>query len=289
MKTVLIIGCGDIGQRVALLWQQKDASVYGLARSEQSADRLKSLYIQPIQGDLGQPESLQGIFKDCIEGAVVYYFAPPPSEGVSDIFMHNFLDAVEIGIKPAKIIQISTTAVYGDCQGAWITEEQAVNPQTDRGWRRLDAENTLRSWSEKTGVPVVTLRVGGIYGPGRLPITRLKKGLPILKEGESPFTNRIHQDDLAQVCLAAARFGKAGEVYNVSDGQPSTMSYYFKAVAKAQGLPLPPEVSREEAENVLTEGMLSYLKESRRLDNKKMLKDFHILLHYANLEDGLSQ
>jgi nucleoside-diphosphate-sugar epimerase len=121
----------------------------------------------------------------------------------------------------------------------------------------------------------------------------LKKGLPILKEEESPYTNRIHEDDLAQICIAACENGKVGspnvEIYNVSDGQPSTMSYYFKTVAKANGIPQPPEVSRAEAQKVMTAGMLSYLKESRRLDNRKMLNDLKIVLLYPRLEKGLGQ
>ena len=300
MNPVLIIGCGDIGQRVARLCQAKGATVYGLVRSEVSAKVLQNLNISPILGDLSQPELLQGLFSSLsisTGGAEIYYFAPPPIEGTSDPYIHNFLTTLSVDdhpeIQPSKIILISTTAVYGDCQGKWITEEQPVNPQTDRGLRRLDAENTLRSWSEKTGVPIVILRVGGIYGVGRLPLARLQKGLPILKESESPFTNRIHQDDLAQICVAAAEHAKGGDhnedIYNVSDGQPSTMSFYFKAVAKANGLAQPPEVSRDEAVKVMTAGMLSYLKESRRLDNKKMLKDFQITLRYKNLEEGLKK
>lgn len=298
MNSVLIIGCGDIGQRVAKICQKEGARVFALARSKKSAHRLQGMNIHPIQGDLSRRESIQGVFSDnaeWIRGADIYYFAPPPSEGSTDPYMRNFLAGLSIQAEkdPAKIILISTTAVYGDCQGKWITEEQPVNPQTDRGSRRLDAENSLRNWSEKTGVPVVILRVGGIYGDGRLPIARLQKGLPILSEEESPFTNRIHQDDLSQICVAAARYGNAGEsmveIYNVSDGEPSTMSYYFKAVAKACGITQPPEVSRAEAEKVMSEGMLSYLKESRRLDNKKMLRDLHIVLAYENLEEGLEQ
>jgi len=300
MKNTVIIGCGDIGQRVARLCQNKGTVVYGLARNLESEKRLKAAGINPIRGDLSQSESLQGVFRDnaeSIKGADVYYFAPPPVEGTTDPFMHNFLAALSANGQPdnlpAKIVQISTTAVYGDCQGEWITEQQATNPQTDRGLRRLDAENALRLWSEKTGVPIVILRVAGIYGKGRLPLGRLKKGLPILKEEESPYTNRIHQDDLAQICVAAAEHGKAGssnvEIYNVSDGQPSTMSYYFKAVAKVNEIPQPPEVSRAEAQKVMTAGMLSYLKESRRLDNKKLLEDLQITLQYKNLEEGLRE
>jgi nucleoside-diphosphate-sugar epimerase len=185
-------------------------------------------------------------------------------------------------------VLLSTTAVYGDCEGKWITEAQAVNPQTARGRRRLDAENVLQQWAQQHGVAYVILRVGGIYGPGRLPLARIKQGLPILRESESPYTNRIHQDDLASICVAAAERGKSGEIFNISDGQPSTMSHYFKAIASAVGLPQPPEVSLDEATRVMSAGMLSYLKESRRLDNRKLREQLGVELVYADLSAGLS-
>jgi nucleoside-diphosphate-sugar epimerase len=203
--------------------------------------------------------------------------------------IHRFLATIAKNALPEKLVLLSTTAVYGDCHGEWITETHPVNPQTARGRRRLHAEQAARAWSENTGVPVVILRVGGIYGPGRFPLARIEQGLPILTEAESPFTNRVHQDDLARICIAAAESGTAGEVYNVSDGQPSTMSRYFKDVAKAHGLPLPPEVSLEEAQQVMSAGMLSYLKESRRLDNCKLVEELDIVLQYPNLEAALSK
>jgi nucleoside-diphosphate-sugar epimerase len=205
--------------------------------------------------------------------------------------MHHFLSAIKSDALPDKMILISTTAVYGDCHGDWITENQPVNPQTNRGNRRLDAENASRVWAEKNNIPLVILRVGGIYGPGRLPIARLKKGLPILHEEESPYTNRIHQDDLANICVEAAKYvknsGHQVAIFNVADGQPGTMSQYFKDVAKACGLPLPPEVTREEAQQQMTAGMLSYLRESRRIDNTKLISELNLDLKYPTLEEGL--
>ena len=287
MKTVLIIGCGDIGQRVAQLCQQKGAQqVYGLVRSDDTIRQLETQSITPIRGDLNQVETLQDL---PTKEATIFYFAPPPKEGSTDPHLRNFLSTITVDNYPAKFILISTTAVYGDCQGAWITEDQPVNPQTDRGRRRLDGENALEQWAQRTGVPSTILRVGGIYGPGRYPIARLQKGLPILREEDSPYTNRIHQDDLAMICMAAADWGVAGDIYNVADGQPGTMSGYFKTVAKAAGLPLPPEVSRSEAEKQMTPGMLSYLQESRRLDNSKLIKGLQVNLRYPNLEMGLKQ
>ncbi len=285
MKTVLIVGCGDIGERIAALCAKQNLPVFGLVRSEASVSRLKQAGITPMQAGLADAQSLTDL---PTAGATIIYLAPPPSEGDTDPLIRCFLAAIPGQQLPERLVLLSTTAVYGDCQGEWIDETHPVNPQTARGQRRLDAEQAVREWSNKTGVAIVILRVGGIYGPGRLPIARIEKGLPILKESESPFTNRIHQDDLAQVCVAAAERGRAGEIYNVSDGQPSTMSRYFKDIARVYDLSMPPEVSLEEAQQVMSAGMLSYLSESRRLDNSKMVEGLGVVLKYPILESGLS-
>ena len=235
------------------------------------------------------PDSKKVLAELPVRKSTILYLAPPPSEGDTDPFIRQFLSALSEDALPEKLVLLSTTAVYGDCQGDWITETHMANPQTSRGLRRLDAEQVVQKWSGDMGVSIVILRVGGIYGTGRLPIERIKKSMPILHEADSPFTNRIHQDDLAQVCVAAAERGKASEVYNVSDGQPSTMSKYFKEIARVFDLPLPPEVSLEEAEKVMSAGMLSYLKESRRLDNGKMRRELCVALQYADLAEGLAE
>ena len=293
MKTVFIVGCGDIGERIATICRQKKHDqekipVFGLVRSAESVKRLQQAGITPVQADLTQMNGRATLSTLQIAGATVFHLAPPPGEDDTDPLIRQFLAAIPMDALPEKLVLLSTTAVYGDCHGEWIDETHPVNPQTARGRRRLDAELAVREWSAITGVPIVILRVGGIYGPGRLPIARIKQGLPILKEAESPFTNRIHQDDLAQICVAAAERGKAGEVYNVSDGQPSTMSRYFKDIAQAYGLPVPPEVDLTEAEKVMSAGMLSYLKESRRLDNRKLVEELGVVLGYPDLETGLA-
>ena len=127
----------------------------------------------------------------------------------------------------------------------------------------------------------------GIYGPGKLPLERLRKGLPVLREAEAPYTNRIHADDLATICVAALDSDHHNTVYNVSDGHPSTMTDYFFRVADAAGLPRPPVVSREEAQQVLSAGMLSFLQDSRRMSNQKLLRDLRVTLRYPDLDTGL--
>lgn len=285
MNDVFIVGCGDIGRRIGAIARDRGLKTAGLARSEESARRLRAAEIIPVQGDLDRAQSLCDL---PLAGKVLLYLAPPPAEGDTDPRLRNLLAAIRREALPARIVLISTTAVYGDCAGAWIDEDQPTAPQTPRGKRRLDAEQALRTWAGEHRVAYVILRVGGIYGPGRLPVARLEQGLPILAEAESPYTNRIHQDDLAAICMAAAERGHPGEVYNVADGRPGTMSQYFIDVAHTLGLLPPPEVSRDEAERVMSAGMLSYLQESRRLDNRKLREELGVSLHYPDLAAGLA-
>lgn len=280
--TVFVVGCGDVGRRVARLWQQRGVPVTGLARQAAGLDESG---ITPWPADLDEPASLRDL---PVKDALVYYFAPPPPRGRADPRMANFLAALAPDRLPARIVAISTSGVYGDRQGARVDESTPPRPGTDRGRRRLDAEDRLRRFGRQYQVPVIILRVGGIYGPGRLPVERLRKQVPMVQESEAPITNRIHADDLAAVCLAAARRGRADTLYNVSDGNPGNMTDYFNTVADFLGLPRPPVVSREEAERTLSPGMLSYLRESRRLDTTRMREELGVELRYPDLQSGLT-
>jgi nucleoside-diphosphate-sugar epimerase len=284
MKNFLIIGCGDIGRRVAKIAMAEGNQVTALARSPGKAESLRQMGLETVLGDLDGTGPITGL---PTRRAVVFYFAPPPGGGVVDPRIRVFCGSVEPGEEPEKVVYLSTSGVYGDCGGATVTEETPVNPQTDRARRRLDAETILRNWATHRGVATVVLRVTGIYGPGRLPLDRIQKGHPVLREEEAPFTNRIHADDLARVCLAAVEKGEDGDIFNVSDGRSGTMTEYFNAVADAVGLPRPPQVGMEEARRVMNPLMLSYLTESRRMDNRRMLEKLGIGLMYPDLESGL--
>ncbi|MHB8744508.1 MAG: SDR family oxidoreductase [Sulfuricaulis sp.] len=287
---VLIIGCGDIGERVARLERAEGRSVAGLVRSDGSRQRLRATGIQPIVGDLDVPASISNL---PVTGTLVYYFAPPPGTGMTDPRIAAFVSMLDPSRQPVRVVLISTTGVYGDCHGEWVSEDRPPNPQADRARRRLAAETTLRSWSATSRVPVVILRVPGIYGPGYLPEERLRSGEPVLREEESPFSNRVHADDLARICVAAARVSdkvssaEPVAVYNVSDGHPTTMTDFFYRVADLLGIPRPPAITREQARSQLGEGMLSYLAESKRIDNRRLREALGVELLYPDLAAGL--
>ncbi len=285
-SAILIIGCGDIGRRVAKNWLEQGYDVHGLVRSADSAAQLEMSGIQPHLVDLDTIEQDKPPLP--LENVLLYYFAPPPASGQLDTRMQHFLAYLARQPVPSRIIAISTSGVYGDQQGQRVTEQTPPNPQVDRARRRYDAEQQLQRYSQQYQVSLTLLRVGGIYGPGRLPLKRLRDQVPMLYEHLAPQTNRIHADDLTRVCVAAARPEAAGEIYNVSDGCDSNMTEYFNTIADYFDLPRPPLVDWEEAEQRISKGMLSYLKESRRMDNSKMINQLGVRLQYPDLKTGLA-
>ena len=284
MKSVLIVGCGYVGRHVARRLRDAGCAVTGVVRSQQSAELLAELSIVPIVADLDESSTVVAL---PVANNALFYFVPPPATGDSDLRLRNFLATLSMKKLPTRIVYISTSGVYGDCQGDWIDESQPLNPTSSRAKRRADAESALSEWSRETGCPAMTLRVPGIYGPGRLPLERLRAGLPLLREADSPYTNRIHVDDLAATCVAAMTRGVPGAVYNVSDGHPSNMTDYFNQIADYARLPRPPTVGRDEADAVLTSGMRAFMDESKRLVNRRMREELGVTLRYPNLKAGL--
>ncbi len=281
---MLIVGCGDVGRKIALAAQAHAEPVFCLVRSTVSAAALREHGLAAIGVDLDQADPPLDDDRDQSE---IYYLAPPPPTGDGDPRMQRFLRALP-GRRRHRIVYISTSGVYGNCAGAWVDETRPANPQVDRAKRRYSAERQLLAWRADGGGEVVILRVAGIYGPGKLPLERLRKGLPMIGADEAPWTNRIHIDDLVQVCAAAMARGRDGEVYNVADGSPGNMRDYFDRVADLVGLPRAPLIRLAEAEGRLSAGLLSYLGESRRLDNRKMLEELAVTLRYPSLSEGLA-
>lgn len=282
---VTIIGCGDIGERVAKILLTQKVAVKVLVRQKIRVKYLSNIGLNVTQADLDQDD----IDQQLIAEAKVIWLAPPPQSGCEEPRIKRWLNSLSGDVLPRKIVYISTSGVYGDCNGAWVDESTATNPQAERSKRRLDAEQQLVRWCKQQQVPYVILRVAGIYGEGRWPLERIKRGNPVVKKSEAAFSNRIHQDDLAQACVAALLRDEAQGVINVSDGQPSTMSDYFQQIAKAFSLPALQEITLQEAKQQLSPAMLSYLTESRRIDNRKMLKLLDMKLKYPTLESSLCQ
>ncbi len=284
LPSLYIVGCGDVGARVARLAAEKQVKVHAMSRGNKFPHDAMIDGVDFKVCDLDDPDTLPELN---LKGAVVLYSAPPPGGGITDTRAGNFLGAIQPGCEPAKIVYISTTSVYGECGDEVVTEERAVNPSNHTAKRRCDAENSLSAWGRERDVPVVILRVAGIYGPGRIPMQRILAKEPLLDEKEAGYTNRIHADDLAAVCIAAIERGEDGDIYNVCDGEISKMTGYFNAITDLMNLPRLPQVPLDEARKVMSPLMLGYMTESRKISNKKMLEKLGIKLRYPTLMDGL--
>jgi len=283
MTQTLILGCGYTGRRIAEALSRRGDAVTAVVRTQESAQALQQAGIAAVAADLDD----LAIPALPTAKARVFYLAPPPASGTSDPRLARFLAACTANGLPQRILYFSTTGVYGDCTGEWVDEDRPPRPMADRAQRRWDAEQQLQAWREKTGGGLIVFRVAGIYGPGRLPLERLRKGLPLVRESEAPFTNRIHIEDLVAAAVAAMDRAPDHSLYNLSDGHPSTMNDYFNRVADLTGLPRPPVVAMAEADEALSAGMLSYMRESRRLSNRRILEQLGLALRYPNLAEGL--
>lgn len=284
MASILLAGCGYLGRRMLARLRRQGFEINALVASEGSAALLENKVDRVIQLDLDQAAWAAPTLPDADQ---VYYFIPPPSNGVRDTRITNFLEMLSRSNRPQRILLISTSGVYGDCDGEWVDESRPAAPVAERAKRRFDAEQQLTTWCLKREVEHVILRVAGIYGPQRLPLARLEKRVPMVSESEAPWTNRIHVDDLATVCEAVMENAPSGEIFNVSDGHPGNMTDYFNRVADAAGLPRPPQISLTEAQAQLSPGMLSYLRESRRLDTSKLRAVEGVTFRYPTLDQGL--
>ncbi len=284
MNQVFIAGCGYIGERVARLMRESGANVTCMTRSAERGSRLTTEGFETVVCALDDSANIPELD---VHDRILFYFVPPPGGGIYDQRARNFCSMLSTTSPPSKLIYISATSVYAAKDGSVVTEQSPVAPTSAMGKRRLDAENVFRDYGAAHGVPVIILRVSGIYGPGRLPLTQIHQGQPLLRLEESGPSNRIHADDLAQICISAAEKAEDGEIFNVSDGQPCSMTEYFNAVADALDAPRQPQVSLEEAHKVMTPLMLSYVSESRVVDPARMFDRLGITLRYPTLQAGL--
>lgn len=283
----VILGCGEVGRRLvkALLLQGYSAdNIIGFVKSSQSMELCAQLGVIGLRFNL---DKLGRDLSACNDSSV-YYMVAPQKTGETDLRSEAVINHMsDRGIRPKKVVLISTTGVYGDCNGEWVTELSETKPQTERGKRRLNSEQQWLHWGKLSNVPVVVLRVPGIYANSRLPRERIAQKIPVVRPEECGFTNRIHADDLALMCVAAMRKANAGEVFNATDGVPGKISEYLTEAAKVLGLESPPEISMDEGQSILSSGMLSYLSESRKISNDKILRILNFDLRYPDFREGI--
>lgn len=283
MKQLFIAGCGYTGQRVALAARQQGWQVTAQLRDEAKCGPLAQAGCTIVLANLDRLDEIPPL---ALAGQTLLYSVPPQGGGSIDLRTRTFLKALERDQQtPERIIYLSATSVYGNTDGALVNETSPAQPTAAMGKRRLDAEQQFSAFAERHAIPLVILRVSGIYGPGRLPLMQISQGQPLLQEALAKPSNRIQVDDLVQVCLAALERGSG--IYNVSDGAPCSMTAYFNACADVLGLPRQPQVDLAEAQRVMPPLLFTYFVESRVVDNRRMLDELDITLRYPTLAEGL--
>ncbi len=276
---ILIIGCGDIGLRVARQLVN-NYRVYALTSQKTRFQELRAVGAIPILGDLDKPDSLWRIGG---LAQTVIHLAPPQNVGHRDCRTRNLLRILSQGSGIVRrLIYVSTTGVYGDHKGNKVTESTPVNPQSERAKRRVDAEQALRLWAPAHGVVLSILRVPGIYGQNRLPIERIQSRTPALLAAEDAYSNHIQSDDLARLICAAVYHGKPQRVINACDGGESKMGDYFDEVADAFGLERPTRLPAAELEKLVSPMLWSFMRESRRVSNAR-LQELKTPLRYPSV------
>ncbi len=264
--------------------------VMALTSSPARLPDLRAQGITPLQGNLDAAFTLRRLAGLATR---VIHLAPPPNDGAGardDPRTRALLRVLRLRGLPQAVVYGSTSGVYGDCQGDEVSETRRVNPATPRAWRRVDAEDALRVFGRASGTPVHILRIPGIYAPDReggTPRGRLLKGTPVLTAQDDVYTSHIHAGDLARACIAALWRGKPQRVSNASDDTRLKMGDYFDLAADIYGLPRPPRLGRDLAQQQLPISLLSFMGESRRLDNRRLKKELRLKLRYPTVNTGL--
>ena len=363
-QRLLIIGCGDVGQRVVQQlhhgWQ-----VIGVARSDETLQKIRAAGAMAMQADDAHRLARWATH--------ILHAAPPASRDgeVTDRLTRGWLQALarargqrarmtsrpgrthRLGARSAaallavpapaaqarsqsqhapapRLVYLSTTGVYGDRGGAFTRETDTLQPLTDRARRRVDAERQVRfgihrpdasnAGSPRAGhphadgsrsdsahrdsvrtfgarhrrlqqppLPALVLRVPGIYAADRLPVERLRQQVPALVPADDVITNHIHADDLARIARTALLRGPRQRVINAVDDSQMTLGDYLDQVADRLGLPRPPRHSRAELTRTLSEVRMSFMRESRRLDSRRLKRELRVRLQWPTVAEFLAR
>ena len=260
-----------------------------LTSSPNRVQELQKLGITSITGNLDHPSTINRLSGLATR---VIHLAPPPSSGELDPRTKHLVQTLKKRTPALHCVYASTSGVYGNCEGAWVSETRSVNPTTERAKRRVDAENHIKSLgSTRLGTTrITTLRVPGIYAINReqgTPEGRLKRGTAVLEASSDVYTNHIHADDLARACWLALWRGASQRTINASDDTQMKMGDYMDWAADHFGLHRPPRISLQDALQVLPQVQLSFMQESRRLINQRLKNELRLKLLYPTIKEGL--
>ncbi len=275
-RVLLSFGHGySAGALAALLQREGGWRIIGTTRSADKAQVLAQSGVEPLiwpGADVGA----------ALEAASHLLISIGPGEGGDPVLAALGPEIACIAPRLEWAGYLSTTGVYGDHQGGWVSEATPLAPTTRRGRLRQQAE---AAWQAVPGLPLHIFRLAGIYGPGRGPFAKVRAGTArrIIKPGQ--VFSRIHVEDIVQVLRASMLRPDPGAVYNVCDDDPAPPQDVIAHAAELLGLPLPAAVDFETAE--MSPMARSFYAESKRVANDRIKRDLHIRLKYPGYRDGL--
>jgi nucleoside-diphosphate-sugar epimerase len=257
------------------------ASVAGTVRGADKAQRLAGEGIAALRFDDGVRDAA---LADRLARASALLVSVPPS--TTDPVLQRYLDAIGAASRLATIVYLSTIGVYGDHGGGWVDEATPPRPAGPRGRERLEAETAWIALGRRTGKAVHVLRLGGIYGPGRSALDKLRDGTArrLVKPGQ--VFNRIHVEDIARSIDAAFADRSPGGVWNVTDDEPAPPQDVIAYAAALLGIGAPPEVAFETAD--LPAMARSFYSENKRVANTRLKRDLGVRLAYPTYREGLA-
>ena len=279
--TRLVIGCGYLGRRVAKKWLDQGEAVAVVTRSDEQAEALREEGFLPVVGDVTDAEGVRSL---PAVRTVLYAIAYDRHSGVPrrDVVvggLQNVLDGLSSLVE--RLIFISSTGVMGSHDGRWVSETASCNPQREAGRCGLDAEMLLRS--HEIGRRAVILRLAGMYGPGRLPkLADVQAGRPVAAPDDA-YLNLIHVEDAVESILRAEARATAGDLYLVSDGNPTRHREFYSEMARQLGVgPIDfcsPEPGSRGA---------AAASGNKRVSNRRMLEELKVELAYSSYREGLA-
>lgn len=277
--------CFGFGYCARLLAEKLSAFGWSIGGTSTSEAGTKWIETQGYDGyvfDGRQPNAQIAV---ALQSATHVLLSIPPEAGGDPALVHHGDD---IAASPGLgwIGYFSTVGVYGDAAGGWVDEDTEAKPASERGQRRLYAENAWRRLGQQSGKHVNVFRLPGIYGPGRSQIEDVLAGTArrIIKPGQ--VFNRIHVEDIARAVIAAMDRNDEDRVWNVTDDEPAAPQEVVAYAAQLTGSPQPPALDFATAS--LSPMARSFYSESKRVSNTRLKAELLPSLVYPTYREGLA-
>jgi len=256
-------------------------TMWGTTRTGRNLENIKEAGAQPILFEGTQHKKDVG--EVISQASNMLISISPKEEG--DLVLKHYEQDIKANKNLHWVGYLSTVGVYGNHEGAWVTEESATNPSSERSQWREKAENQWLQLHKEINLPVHIFRLPGIYGPGRGPQNKLKAGTARRIDKKGQVFNRAHVDDIAATLIASMQNPNPGAIYNIADDEPAPPQDVLAYAADLMGIEVPPLIPFEEAP--MTQMAKSFYTDNKRISNKRIKQELGVQLKYPTYKEGI--